>query len=69
MDEMKIVRDITEWNPTAMRSKGHPKNRWGDDVLRGLKKLKVKNWTCLVPDRKLWYELVQKKKNPQWILV
>jgi hypothetical protein len=49
-----------EWNPVVMKAKGRPKNIWRDKVLNDLKKLKVKNWTYLVKDRKAWYELVQK---------
>jgi hypothetical protein len=32
-------------------------------VSNDLKKLKVKNWTYPVNDRKVWYELVQKTKT------
>jgi hypothetical protein len=39
------VRKITEWNPIGMRSKGRPRDRWKDEVVNDLKKLKVKNWT------------------------
>jgi hypothetical protein len=52
MGRTKTVRKITEWNPTGMRSKRHPKNRWRDEVLNDVKKLKVKNWTYLIKDRK-----------------
>ena len=55
----ETVRKITEWNAIGMRSKGRPKNRRKDEVLNDLKKLKVKNWTYLVKDRKVWCELVQ----------
>jgi hypothetical protein len=63
MEETKTVRTITEWNPIGMRCKTCPKNRWKDEVLNGLKKLKVKNWMYLVKDRKPWHELVQKNKT------
>jgi hypothetical protein len=43
MGKTKTVRKTTEWNPNGMRSKGCPKNRWGDEELNNLKKLKVKN--------------------------
>jgi hypothetical protein len=39
------------------------KNRWRDEVLNGLRKLKAKNWTYLVRDRNTWYELAQKIKT------
>jgi hypothetical protein len=47
----------------GVRSYGHPKNMLGDEALNDLKKLKVRNWTYLVKDRKAWYELVQKTKT------
>jgi hypothetical protein len=46
-----------------MRSRGCPKNRWKDEVLNDLKKLKVENWIYLVKERDAWYELVQKAKT------
>jgi hypothetical protein len=59
MEKIKTVRKNTEWNPIGMRSKECRKSRWRDEVLNDLKKLKVKNWTCLIKDRKAWHELVQ----------
>jgi hypothetical protein len=59
----KTVRKITEWNSIGMRYKGRPQNRWKDEVINDLKKLKLKNWTYLVKDRKASYELVQKAKT------
>ena len=63
MEEKKPVGKITEWNPMGMRFKGNPKNRLEDEVLNDLKKLKGKNWTYLVKDRKAWYGLVQKTRT------
>jgi hypothetical protein len=40
-----------DWNPIRVRSKGCPKQRWRDEVLNELKKLKVKNWTYLVKEK------------------
>jgi hypothetical protein len=62
-EKTKTVRKITEWNPIAMRTKRHPKNRWKGEVLNDLKELKVKNWTCLVKYRNTRYKLVQKTKT------
>lgn len=46
----------------GMRTKGRPQNRRKNEVLNGLTKLKVNNWTYFVKDRKTWYELMQKTK-------
>jgi hypothetical protein len=59
MGKTKTVMKATEWNPIGMRSKGRPRNRWNDEVLNGLEKLKLKNWTFLVKNRKARYELEQ----------
>jgi hypothetical protein len=48
--------------PQERDPKDDQKNRWGDEVLNYLKKLKVKNWTHLVKNRETWYELQQKPK-------
>jgi len=37
-----------------------PKNRWRDEVINDLKKLKLKNCSQLVKYRKVWNNLVQK---------
>jgi len=35
------------------RPVGRPRQRWQEDVMEGLKKLKVKNWKEMAKDRKL----------------
>jgi hypothetical protein len=68
MEKTKTVRKITERNPIGMSPKGRPKNRWRDEVLNDLKKLKAKNWTRVVTDRKAWYKLVQEAKTRNGLL-
>jgi hypothetical protein len=58
MEKTNSVGKITEWNPIDMRFKGRPKNRQRGEMSNDFKKLKVKNWTYLVRDRKASYELV-----------
>ena len=33
MEDIKLVKKITDWNPTGVRTKGQPKNRWRDEVI------------------------------------
>jgi hypothetical protein len=33
---------------------GKPRQRWQEDVMEDLKKLKVKNWKELAKDRRIW---------------
>jgi hypothetical protein len=42
------------------RPPGRPKNRWEDDIK---KKLKIKNWTNCIQDRKNWKLYVEKAKT------
>jgi hypothetical protein len=40
-EEIKLVKKIAKWNPTGVRTKGRPKNRWRDAVIYDLKKIKL----------------------------
>jgi hypothetical protein len=44
--------EVYKWKPMLIRSLGKPKNRWEDDIRNDMKKLKVKNWSSYVQDRK-----------------
>ena len=44
MEDIKLVKKITDWKPLAVRTKRQPKNRWRDKVMMDLKKLKLRNW-------------------------
>jgi len=63
MEEYRIVRRISEWSPMGNRSKGHPRNRWQDEVLKDIGVLGVKKWTKMVMDRTAWHYLVEKSKT------
>jgi len=41
MEDVKLVKKNTDWNPTGLRAKARPKNRWRDEVIKDLKKLKL----------------------------
>jgi hypothetical protein len=44
------------------RPLGRPKNRWEGDIRNDVKKLKIKNWTGCIQDRKNWKLYVEKAK-------
>ena len=52
MEDIKLVKKITDWNPIGVRTKGQPMNRWRDEVLNDFSKLKLRNWIQLFKDRK-----------------
>jgi hypothetical protein len=63
MEEYRMVRRIIEWSPMGKRTKGHPRNRRQDEVLKDIRVLGVKNWTKVVMDRTAWHDLVEKSKT------
>ena len=47
------------------RPLGRLENRWEDDIINDMKKLKIKNWTSCIQDRDKWKLYVEKAKNFQ----
>jgi hypothetical protein len=45
------------------RSRGQPRNRWRDEVLKDIRVFGVKNWTKVVVDRSAWHDVVKKSKT------
>jgi hypothetical protein len=46
----------------VVRAKGRPQSRWRDEAVDDLKKLKLRNWSQIVNDRKACNYLAQKTK-------
>jgi hypothetical protein len=57
------VKKITGWNAMGIRTKGWPKNRWREEVINDLRKLKLRKWSKHVKGRNAWNDLVQKNKT------
>jgi hypothetical protein len=51
----------------GIRPLGRPRQRWQEDVMEDLKKLKIKNWKGTAKDRRMWRDLAE--KNPQRVVV
>jgi uncharacterized coiled-coil protein SlyX len=45
------------------RAVGRPRQRWQEDVLEDLKKLKVEHWKETAKDRRIWRDLTEKVKT------
>jgi hypothetical protein len=52
MEDIKLVENITDWNPIGLRTKGRTKNRWRYEVINHLKKLKLRNCSQIIKDRR-----------------
>jgi hypothetical protein len=63
MDQARPARRLLDWNPTGTKPVGRPKQRWQEDVMEDLKKLKIKNWNETPKDRRTWRDLADKAKT------
>jgi len=63
MPEDRMVKSVHKWKPMLTRPLGRPTNRWEDDITNDMKKLKIKNWTSCIQDRKKWKLNVDKAKT------
>jgi hypothetical protein len=62
MDQARPTRKLLDWKPMGTRTAGRPRQRWQEDVMEDLKKLKVKNWNEAAKDRRTWRDLAEKAK-------
>jgi hypothetical protein len=63
MEDTKLVNKIANWNPIGIRTTGRPTNRWRDEEINDLKKIKLRNWIQLIKSRKASNDLMQKTKR------
>jgi hypothetical protein len=69
MDRARPTGEQLDWKPMGTRPVGKPRQRWQEDVMEYLKKLKVKNWKEIAKDRRTWRDLAEKAKTPQRVVV
>jgi hypothetical protein len=63
MDQARLTRKQSDWRPIGTRPVGKPRQRWQEDVMEDLKKLKVKNWKKTAKDRRTWRDLAERAKT------
>jgi hypothetical protein len=63
MDQARPTRKLLDWKPMGTRPIGRPRQRWKEDVMEDLKKLKVKNWKETAKDRRTLSDLAEKAKT------
>jgi hypothetical protein len=65
MPEERMVKRVYNWKPMLTQPLGRPKNRWEDDIINDMKKLKIKNWTTsdCIQDRSKWKLYVEKAET------
>jgi hypothetical protein len=55
--------ELLDWEPMGNRPVGNPRQRWQEDVMEDLKKLKIKNWKETAKDRRTWRDLAERAKT------
>jgi hypothetical protein len=58
-----MVKRVYKWKPMLKRQLGRPKNRWEDDIINDINKLKIKKWIRCIQDRNNWKLYVEKTKT------
>jgi len=51
MDQARPNRKLLNWKPMGIRPVGRPRQRWQEDVMEDIKRLKVENWEEIAKDR------------------
>ena len=63
MDQARPTRKLLDWKPMGTRPVERSRQRWQEDVMEDLKKLKVKYLKETVKDRKTWGDSAEKAKT------
>jgi hypothetical protein len=63
MPKERMLKKVYKWKLMLTRPLGRPKNRWEDDIINDMKKLKIKNWTSRIQDRSKWKLYVERGKT------
>jgi hypothetical protein len=63
IDQARPARKLLDWKPMGTRAVGRPRQRWQEDVMEYLKKLKVKNRKEAAKETRTWRELAEKAKT------
>ena len=60
MPDTRTVKEIFNWKPLTIRTKGRPKYRLEDNIKLDICQLKITNWTVCVQDGGKWEHFVEK---------
>jgi hypothetical protein len=63
MDRARPTGKLLNWKPMETKPVGKPRQRWQEDIMEDLKKLKVKNWKEAAKDIRTWRDLAEKAKT------
>ena len=62
MDQARPTGKLVDWKPMGTRPVGRPRQRWQEDVMEDLKKVKVKNWKKTAKEEELGETWLRRRK-------
>jgi len=63
MEQARPTRKLLDWKRMGTRPVGRPRQRWQENVMEDLKKLKDKNWKEIPKDKRTWRDLAENAKT------
>jgi hypothetical protein len=63
MPEERMVKRVYKWKPMLTQPLGRPNNRWEEDIINEMKKLKIKNCTSCIQHHNKWKLYAEKGKT------
>ena len=62
MDDNRMVESITDWKPMEKMAKKKSRKRWMDNLLDGMKIMRITNWMRNIRNKEVWHKLLKKAK-------
>jgi hypothetical protein len=63
MDQARPSRKLLDLKPMGTRPVRRQRQRWQEDVMEDLKKLRIKNWKETAKGRRTWRDVAEKAKT------
>jgi hypothetical protein len=57
------IKKINKWKPMSKRPIGRPKTRWEDDVLEGIKSMKICDWQNVIQNSGRWKKVAEQART------
>ena len=69
MDQASPTMKLLDWKPMGTGPVGRPRQRWQEDVMEGLEKLRVKSWKETAKGRRTGRENWLRGRKPSKVVV
>jgi len=62
-DQARPTKKLLDWEPVGTGPVGRPRQRWQEDIMEGLKELKVADWKETAKDRRTERDLAERAET------